>query len=135
VVPRLCVRPDIYHLAQRGMTLLGIRALLGDLREAKDEWRKMFGTTEPPGDFCISRIPDDGVVTWPFADDFPECQMRELYTAAEKKARDASANPWETTIPPGGPSPGICSPESSSCTKAPTCSAHPPGCDACGPTP
>ena len=123
VVPRLCTGNDIYHIAQRSLTVLTIQSLIGDLHQAREQWEKMVGGGQP-GEFCVSRIPED-VPTWPFADDFPECEMRELYAKAEQKA--LSAAPWEEAIPIGGPSPLPCG--HSDEPKGEKCSAQAPGCE------
>ncbi|MFN2376563.1 MAG: hypothetical protein ABR538_08495, partial [Candidatus Binatia bacterium] len=121
--PRLCTDEDLYHIALRSLAVLAIQSLIGDLHQAWEHWQTLLGGA-PPGDFCLSRIPDD-VVTWPFADEFPECEMRELYAQAEEKARGAA--PWDAGVPIGGPSPLPCSGAQE--RGARRCSPQAPGCD------
>lgn len=123
VVPRTCTNEDVYHVALRSLAVLAIQSLIGDLHKAWEHWQTLFAGA-PPGDLCVSRIPDD-LATWPFADEFPECEMRELYATAEAKAQGAA--PWDPGIPVGGPSPLPCSgPEK---PKPAKCSPQAPGCD------
>ena len=123
VVPRVCTDEDLYHIALRSVAVLAIQSLIGDLHQAWQHWQTLLGG-KPPGEFCLSRIPDD-LVTWPFADEFPECEMRDLYAKAKERAQ--SAAPWDPGIPVGGPSPLPCS---GSVELAPAkCSSQAPGCD------
>jgi predicted acylesterase/phospholipase RssA len=126
VVPRLCTGHDIYHIAQRSLTVMTIQSMIGDLHQIRKQWDDMFVSPSRP-DFCVSRIPDT-TETWPFADDFPECMMRGLYDTAFERA--TSAAPWETKIMTGGPSPKGCQgkPKKKALCPAPGCDPKAAGC-------
>lgn len=123
VVPRQCTNEDLYHIALRSLAVLATQSLIGDLHQAWQQWQTML-EGQPPGDFCISRIPD-ALPLWSFADEFPECEMRGLYAKAEQRAQ--SEAPWDPGIPIGGPSPLPCSPSDQ--PEPRRCSSHAPGCD------
>lgn len=123
-IPRVCTGDNIYNIAQRSLTVTQIQAMIGNIYEARWQLEHTLGN-QGQWDFCLSHIPY-GRHTWPFADEFPECQMRQLYADAFERA--ATRTPWETSMPGNEVSAHPC-PGKKKCASQPGCVDPAPQCE------
>jgi hypothetical protein len=122
-VPRTCTKENIYNVAQRALTVTQIQAMIGNLFEARWQLDNEIGK---PGmwDFCLTQIPYE-YQTWPFADEFPECEMRKMYDVALERGK--SEKPWNIALPGNEFSPHPCI-QGNKCRSEDKCEEPAPGC-------